>query len=427
MLKQSLPRELFPQLERLEKYHNFGKWDSLAAAIRSLAWSRIRNEPEKQRTDNELATFMPGGIDWSSLELGKQDSGFLLDLEQGAWLASFDSLPFLPEKLVDMKIFESLFESAYSIAHLVGASFNVGRVLYVPAGAAVELDISGEVSSRGYHGENEVYTLGSGKEIGRSERSSDLLGNFNSEILIIIVEAGGSLVLRSHEKRGSGSGLDARLLVGNIGTKGSVAYLTDYESGPEVFTMQQEYWLLEKDASLKSVASFTGGKQSWQVREFEIEENASAEHVALFGLKGNEQAALITKQHHRGKASKSNVSVRSVLLDSARNFYRGLIEIDNQANNSNADQQQKALIMSSSAKCCAIPSLEVAIHDVQCRHGSAAGRFSEAEMAFLAARGLERGQAVNLLMEGFYREKLVGFEGEFVKSIVERLKERVAN
>ena len=62
-----------------------------------------------------------------------------------------------------------------------------------------------------------------------------------------------------------------------------------------------------------------------------------------------------------------------------------------------ADQQQKALILGEQARTCAIPSLEVATHEVQCKHGSAAGRCNLDEIRYLLSRGFDVQAAQNLL------------------------------
>ena len=113
--------------------------------------------------------------------------------------------------------------------------------------------------------------------------------------------------------------------------------------------------------------------------------------------------------------------VKAALTDRARSFYRGTIRIAEDASKSEADQQQRALLLSSDARICAIPSLEVATHDVQCAHGSAAGRVNPEELWYLQQRGLDKEQAEKLLVEGFFCEPFLKGRPEVLKQLKERV------
>ena len=112
-------------------------------------------------------------------------------------------------------------------------------------------------------------------------------------------------------------------------------------------------------------------------------------------------------------------------MDQARSFYRGTITMNDEAGQSEADQQQRALILGNAARACAIPSLEVATHDVRCRHGSAAGRFNREELWYLLSRGFDEKEAYTLLINGFYNECLEGREVPGLANMIERVKQRV--
>ncbi len=165
--------------------------------------------------------------------------------------------------------------------------------------------------------------------------------------------------------------------------------------------MQAEHWTLHDDAQLSTTTLTTGGIHGAD-KEYVLGSRASLEHVTLEAYKEHEQGALITRQYHEGAESTSSVTVKTALVDQASSFYRGTISIEEHATGSQADQQQRALILSPTARTCAIPSLEVKTHEVQCSHGSAVGRFEEEELRYLLSRGLERPMAYNLLLDAFF-------------------------
>ncbi len=174
---------------------------------------------------------------------------------------------------------------------------------------------------------------------------------------------------------------------------------------------------------MESVGCLSGGTQVWSKKDYMVGEAASVSHISLSALQGAEQEVLITSQVHTGKQSVSSVSAKAVLCDASRSFYRGTIILEEAAQHAQARQQQRALMLSTQARMCALPSLEVAAHTVQCSHGSAAGGFSDDQVQYLRARGISRDSAHDLLIEGFLREGAVG-PGDSLKQIAQYLKGR---
>ena len=51
-----------------------------------------------------------------------------------------------------------------------------------------------------------------------------------------------------------------------------------------------------------------------------------------------------------------------------------------------------------------IPGLEICADDVSCSHGATVGSIDEMELFYLEARGIPRGDAVRLIVDGFFAE-----------------------
>ncbi len=407
MASLAFPREIFPSEALFEQYYHASEWDGYAHELRTCAWESAHDQSHIP-SDKELLRFMAPRSEWQKYSSLEPASPRHTDLGGGAWIADYASLPFLPEQLKEVK---QIFEQPFSIAHFVGATFTRLQVLYVPAGADLTIDLS---SFTGPY-EGAPYD---GLSVGR-ETTSDFALAYSAPLLFVIIESGASVVLT--EAFHAFLGMKARLLVGFIGPQAQLTFISDQQHGSEDFGMQHELWHLGQEASLKSMAALTGGCQTWHIKEFTLEEAACVEHVSLAALRDHEQSALITKQLHQGPAGRSSVVVKSVLQGRAHSFYRGMIDVHESAVHTQADQQQRALLLSSAARICAIPSLEVATHEVQCRHGSAAGRFNKEEMGYMLSRGLDKGQAENILIEGFYNGPLSGYDSSLTGAMRRRL------
>lgn len=193
-------------------------------------------------------------------------------------------------------------------------------------------------------------------------------------------------------------------IIGILEPSSTLKYILDQESDSSSTIVQHLEWDIQEQATLKIVHGLTSGK-SYTRNSYNLNgEHASIEHVSLSVLKAQEQAAIITYQDHKKPNTKSSVEVKSLLLDQSRFFYRGTIAIDQNGNKSEARQYQKALLLSSGARNCAIPSLEVKTDEVTCMHGSAAGHICKDLIWFFQSRGLNYDQATNLVIRGFFED-----------------------
>lgn len=79
--------------------------------------------------------------------------------------------------------------------------------------------------------------------------------------------------------------------------------------------------------------------------------------------------------------------------------------------------QQNRIINMNERKCKINPNLLIEENDVEANHSALIGKFSDEELFYLQSRGINRINAMNLLIKGFL---LSDFEGEF-KNQVEKL------
>jgi Fe-S cluster assembly protein SufD len=106
-------------------------------------------------------------------------------------------------------------------------------------------------------------------------------------------------------------------------------------------------------------------------------------------------------QNHSAIKTVSDIQYRGALKGSAHSFFSGLVSITKEAQQSNAYQSAKTLLLSREARADAIPNLEILADDVQCSHGAAVGPVDEDQKFYLQSRGIEPRQAEEIIIEGF--------------------------
>ncbi len=118
-----------------------------------------------------------------------------------------------------------------------------------------------------------------------------------------------------------------------------------------------------------------------------------------------------TTQEHAAPNTNSDLAFRGVLGAGATAVWRGMIRVDPGAQNTDAFQESRNLLLSTEAHADAIPGLEIEADDVRCTHAAAVAQIDRDQLFYLTSRGLDPAEAKSLIIEGF------------LESLVERLAE----
>ena len=107
-----------------------------------------------------------------------------------------------------------------------------------------------------------------------------------------------------------------------------------------------------------------------------------------------------TLQYHPEPAAVSDLHFEVMLKGKAESAHNGFVHIEKKAQQSDAKQLIKNLLLSRKAKAESIPNLEILADDVKCAHGVSLGPVSPEELFYLESRGFDKEQAENFIIEG---------------------------
>jgi Fe-S cluster assembly protein SufD len=116
------------------------------------------------------------------------------------------------------------------------------------------------------------------------------------------------------------------------------------------------------------------------------------------GLSTNE---IVTNVKHVGERGRSRQVIRSVLNGKAVGSYLGKVEVARGAQQTDAEQSVKAMLLDRGATANAKPELEIFADDVKCAHGASVGELDAMQLFYAESRGLDPASARALLLEGF--------------------------
>jgi Fe-S cluster assembly protein SufD len=117
-----------------------------------------------------------------------------------------------------------------------------------------------------------------------------------------------------------------------------------------------------------------------------------------------------TTQEHGAANTRSDLAFRGILSDRSSSVWRGMIKVDPGAQQTDAFQDCRNLLLSKKAHADAIPGLEILANDVRCTHAAAIAQIDRDQLFYLRSRGLDEGVAKRLVIEGFMAELIERFE-----------------
>jgi len=141
-------------------------------------------------------------------------------------------------------------------------------------------------------------------------------------------------------------------------------------------------------------------------------EGAECSVDGLYMVDGNQHTDTHSVIDHRQPHCTSHQLYKGILDGKSRAVFNGKVFVRHGAQQTDARQTNKNLLLSTDARVDTKPQLEIFADDVKCTHGAAVGQLDEEEMFYLESRGISRAIGRNLLTYGFAEEVIekIGIE-----------------
>jgi Fe-S cluster assembly protein SufD len=153
-------------------------------------------------------------------------------------------------------------------------------------------------------------------------------------------------------------------------------------------------------------------------------EGADAKVTGAYAPHGRQHIDFDTTQEHGAPNTTSDLAFRGILADRASAVWRGMIKVDPGAQQTDAFQECRNLLLSKRAHADAIPGLEILANDVRCTHAAAIAQIDREQLFYLRSRGLDEATSTRLVIEGFMAELVERFEPGFVRDALATALER---
>lgn len=133
-------------------------------------------------------------------------------------------------------------------------------------------------------------------------------------------------------------------------------------------------------------------------------QGSEAKVTGAYAGGGEQHLDYDTLQEHAAENTVSDLAFRGVLGDSSTSVWRGMIKVDPGAQQTDAFQENRNLILTREAHADAIPGLEILADDVRCTHAAAIAQIDEDQLYYLRSRGLDGATSRRLVIDAFMQE-----------------------
>jgi Fe-S cluster assembly protein SufD len=213
-----------------------------------------------------------------------------------------------------------------------------------------------------------------------------------------------------------------------VGAAARLRYVCRQEISKSSWVFASQRAEVERDASLDWTALGFGSARGKVRMETKLAGAGSEARVTgAYVGNGSQHLDYDTTQEHAAPNTFSDLAFRGVLADRSTAVWRGMIRVDPGAQQTDAFQESRNLLLSTNAHADAIPGLEIEANDVRCTHAAAVAQIDREQLFYLQARGLDEESARSLVVEAFLEalvERLA--EGRVRDEVSEALQRRLA-
>lgn len=190
----------------------------------------------------------------------------------------------------------------------------------------------------------------------------------------------------------------------------------------------QYHFIQEEGSTLRlhilCLSDATSSDEQWQA-SITVEQNATNCRTELYGmglLHGTQQAHIHTNVLHNIGGGYSSQLFKFVLDEQSRGSFRGELKILPDAQQTEAYQTNRNILLSRQVEMLTEPQLEIYADDVKASHGATTGQLDESALFYMQQRCIDRDTAAKLLLCAFFDEVLKTLsDTELQEKLVEKI------
>lgn len=328
----------------------------------------------------------------------QQGESILLVLINGQFSSQFSDLKKLPspaivcgmsealqqhEELIKKYIVREIDTKDYPFAHLNAALFSSGLFIHVPENCVVDVPVhvlsivtdTNDFISQPQH----IVILEKNSQLTLLEEYTSATSTAYLMNIVTSIHAGANSQLQHYKVQRENTLATHMANTFIVQQKDSTVALTNFSVGAK-FARDDVLAQLQEAGAECRTAGFYRLENDNQYIDYHITIDHAAPH------------------------SRSEMVYKGVLDKKSRAVFNGRLHVGVGAQKIEAHQQNHNLLLSNQAEIYSKPELEIYSDDVKCKHGATTGQLDQDALFYLRARGIDKTDAVGLLLQAFAAE-----------------------
>lgn len=191
-------------------------------------------------------------------------------------------------------------------------------------------------------------------------------------------------------------------------------YPGDKDGKGGVFNFVTKRGVCERNAKISWTQVETGSAVTWKYPSCILKGDYSVGEFFSVAVTNNfQQADTGTKMVHLGKHTKSTIISKGISAGQSQNSYRGLVQIQKQAEHARNFSQCDSLLMGSICGAHTFPYIECKNSSAQIEHEATTSKIGEDQLFYCQQRGISEEKAISLIVNGYCKEVLNQLPMEF--------------
>ena len=251
--------------------------------------------------------------------------------------------------------------------------------------------------------------------------SRDGIAEFSHTLIILEDGARATLLEETTSATEDIAGLHVGCVELIVGKDANLRYVQLQNWNQKSWHFAHQAGVVGSNASLQWTVVGLGSKLSHIHQDINLNgRGATAEVNGVTFASNRQKISYYTQQHHKAQGTHSDLLYKEVLRDESRVIWRGMIKVDPAAQQTDGYQRSDALMLSDEARCDSIPGLEIEADDVKCTHGATTGRVDREQIFYCMSRGINRQEAMHMIVEGFFQRVYDRIPVEIVRETLSR-------
>src|SRR3954447_6809681 len=169
-----------------------------------------------------------------------------------------------------------------------------------------------------------------------------------------------------------------------------------------------------KNSKISWTQGETGSAITWKYPSCILQgENSVGEFYSVAVTNNYQQADTGTKMVHIGKNTRSTIVSKGISAGHGQNSYRGLVRIAPTATGARNYSQCDSMLIGDKCGASTFPYIQVRNQEAKVEHEASTSKIGEDQLFYFAQRGIDREEAVSMIINGFCKDVFQQLPMEF--------------